>query len=143
MVVQVKEHDKWVTIGEGYDGRNYKVFTALAGVRCCEGIVPICEPRGLPDCPDTAYFDEGIKIDGNFIELISSHRSGSIEEKGYWLGDHSYSWLLLSEVLAYDWTSGDRTWKWENFLLWLSGYAQMARYVGGPASIRFIFGFDS
>ena len=60
-----------------YSDRNYTVFSVLADVRNDGNVTPIAKPRGLP-----------------------SDATGS----GDWeYGDHSRSWLLLSEVLAYDW----------------------------------------
>lgn len=74
---------------KGYNRRNYDVFGQLAdvrngrgfaGVKTGEGFVPISQPRGLPDgfVPPDPENDEG------------------------WLGDHSFSWLTLAELLAYD-----------------------------------------
>lgn len=66
--------------------RNYDAFAVMANVRngygfggCDTGdeLVPISPPRGLPH--DRAIQDEEV------------------------YGDHSYSWLLLSEILSYDW----------------------------------------
>jgi hypothetical protein len=65
-----------------YGNRNYVVFAVLAGVRNRQNIKPISEPRGLPDD-------------------LSEEARRSAER-----GDHSHSWLLLSEVRAYDWASG-------------------------------------
>lgn len=61
-----------------YHNRNYRLFTILAGVRSYEKFPVIAPPRGEPAdiSPDT--------------KAVS-----------WW--DHTPSWLLLSEVLAYDW----------------------------------------
>lgn len=69
--------------------RNYDSFAVLAdvrnggfaGVETGEPFVPISKPRGLPNDADTGIGDR---------------------EWAY--GDHSFSWLLLSEILGYDWT---------------------------------------
>lgn len=73
------------------DDRNYVAFAKLAGVRNGEGfggcdtgdcVVPIDEPRGIPN--DTSIIQNDLDY----------------EDKGnVWLGDHSYSWVLLSELL--------------------------------------------
>lgn len=66
---------------EPFGNRSYSVFAFLAGVRnydCCE---PICERRGLPyDCSDyvTEEYDRG--------------------------GWHSCSYLMLDELLDYDYS---------------------------------------
>lgn len=39
-----------------YRGRNYSLFSALAGVRNSVGIIPIVEPRGMPADPTTEVF---------------------------------------------------------------------------------------
>ena len=78
--------------------RNYNLFGILANVRngwgfagCDTGdrFKPISEPRGLPDDISTGL---------NRINMGLDRR----DDKSAWLGDHSFSWLLLSEVLAYD-----------------------------------------
>jgi hypothetical protein len=72
-----------------YDDRNYQLFAALADVRNGVGfagvltgnkVTPIAEPRGIPTdlSPELQkIWDEG--------------------------GDHTPTWLMLYEVLAYDW----------------------------------------
>lgn len=61
-----------------YRNRNYWVFAVLADVRNREGLKPIANPRG---CPDDA--------------------SLAVRHGNSW--DHTPSWLLVSELLAYDW----------------------------------------
>lgn len=80
--------DHWKCGGTGidespYHDRNYAVFAALANVRNDGNIKPISEPRGLPD--------------------DCTHGVG--EEDDFEHGDHSFTWLLLSEVLAYPWNA--------------------------------------
>ncbi len=83
--------------------RNYHTFAILADVRNGSGFAgvktgdqwtPISQPRGLPE--DRATFDSGENI--------------HYEDPSYvWLGDHSYSWLTLSELQAYDLSGNYRT----------------------------------
>jgi hypothetical protein len=94
------------------DGRNYRVFAMLAGVRngfgfagveTHEPLTPISEPRGLP---------EGVE-----------------ESDDIWFGDHSFSWLTLTEILAWD--------GWEKTLanrgvVEAEEYAAMKREGRGP-----------
>ena len=64
-----------------YDDRNYTVFAVLANVRNDGHVTPIDRARGLP--------------------ADAARRGG---EDGDWdYGDHSFSWLTLRELLAYDW----------------------------------------
>jgi hypothetical protein len=71
---------KWEIISPGwqpFDWRSYGMFGFLANVRNYSAVPSISEPRGLPD--DIA--DDG---DDNY------------------LGDHSFSWLSVAELLAFD-----------------------------------------
>jgi len=69
---------KWEAIDglAPFDWRSYGVFGFLANVRNYSAIPPLSEPRGLPD--DAHYGDEDD------------------------LGDHSFSWLSLDELLAFN-----------------------------------------
>lgn len=81
---------KWVDVPSNYEfGRHYQLFAVLAGVRNGRGfagvstgdpVVPIAEPRGLPE-----DFE---------VENGSDHA-------GVGMGDHTYSWLTGEEILAW------------------------------------------
>ena len=84
------------TTTKEYHERNYNLFAMLAGVRngsgfagcdTGDGFKPIDEPRGLPK--DTSIKDSGGDDDYDSPEYV-------------WLGDHSFSHVMLSEALAYD-----------------------------------------
>lgn len=73
-----------------YDGRNYDLFAILAdvrngsgfaGVKTGDGFSVISEPRGLP------------------VDMSDELR----EEAGRRL-EHTPTWLLVSEIMAFDWT---------------------------------------
>ena len=81
------------------DDRNYKVFAMLAGVRNGFGfagvethvpIVPISQPRGLPE-------HLGIK-ETDWETSPASKRYFSSSD----FGDHSFSWVTLSELINWD-----------------------------------------
>jgi hypothetical protein len=83
-----------------YGDRNYDAFAILAdvrngrgfaGIRTGAGFIPIAEPRGLPD-----DLSDGVR------RLLSEDRPE--DDNDIWMGDHSHSWLLASELIAYDWT---------------------------------------
>lgn len=113
------EFDEWHDEEEGpaqltvrygkhfYDGCSYDTFAILADVRngygfagvdTGDGFVPIAAPRGLPD-----DLSPQLKMEADrFL-------------------DHTPSWLLVSEIMAYDWTrvthkrgvvNGPQYWKW-------------------------------
>ena len=72
-------------ISDYFDGRNYNLFGILAGVRqgtWGDNIPPIAESRDIPE--DSPLFN-------------------STDYKDYYLGDHSYSFVTLRELLDYDW----------------------------------------
>jgi len=75
-----------------YDWRNYDAFAILADVRngsgfagckTGDGFVPISDQKGVP------------------TDMSNEVRSSAEHWRGY---GHSFSWLTLEELLAYDWT---------------------------------------
>lgn len=70
----------WHNAGDPRLGRDYELFAVLAGVRNDRGIIPIAEPRGLPDDTDSMFaaYAEAYDVDG-----------------------HSHSWLTLDEIRAF------------------------------------------
>lgn len=71
---------KWQVIPgfEPFDWRSYGMYGFLANVRNYSAVPPLAEPRGIPeDAPPD-------------------------DEEGIWLGDHSFSWLSLEELLAFN-----------------------------------------
>lgn len=66
-----------------YTTRNYEVFSVLSNTRNGRDIKPIDEPRGYPD---------------------DMHPVSKYLLDGYDFADHSFTWLSLEEVLAYDWS---------------------------------------
>lgn len=90
----------WYDGGLIENGRNYRVFAMLAGVRNGTGfagvkthkpILPIAEPRGIP---------AGVEVDEDAIVVRDEWRDNK-EIDRTWLGDHSHSWVTLKELI--DW----------------------------------------
>ena len=78
---------KWEVIPgiHPFDGRSYGMYGFLAGVRNYSAVTPIAEARGIPEDaprPNTSDEDE----------------FGGIHD----LGDHSFSWLSVAELRAFD-----------------------------------------
>lgn len=78
------------------DNRNYDAFAILANVRngsgfagvdTGDGFKVISEPKGLPN--DMSHALKSISED---------------EDSDFYLGDHSFSWLTLQELLDFDWS---------------------------------------
>lgn len=74
------EDEKEYECNELWGGRNYDVFTALAGVRNT-GVEMIDKPRGLPD---------------DVSEVIKKFAEEYAQD------GHSHSWLTAEELLKYD-----------------------------------------
>lgn len=120
--VQVKVRDEWSDseyVQVDFD-RNYALFAALADVRNYENLTPIFDARGLPD---------------------------GIDEDFDYLGDHSYTWFTLEELIKWDgWdqkVSGDdklRDWC-SQFLCWPE-YAE-SYFAYRLDETRLVVGFDS
>lgn len=108
--------DAWTVAPDVYwDNRHYRVFAVLAGVRngmgfagCKTGepVVPIAEPRGVPEDlvslgPNYAALDEEA---ADYYEQCDRLYEKAKETLGDFGGyDHTPSWLLLSEIEAYNW----------------------------------------
>jgi hypothetical protein len=111
-----------------YTDRNYALFSVLANVRNGGGIKPIDEPRGYPD---------------------DMHNVSKWLLDGWDFADHSYTWLLLDEVLGYDWkqkspyegepeTLADICSDFINNMKTLETYAK-----SDNDTVRLVFGFDN
>lgn len=97
---QARTTSGWEDIDSKYDwDRNYQLFAVLAGVRngvgfagipTGEAVVPISDPRGIP---------EDLRYDEDSIDWESDHDC-------FWLGDHSFSWLSGEEMLQWFETAG-------------------------------------
>ena len=93
--------------------RNYRMFTAMAGVRQAEGVTAVSEPRGLPsDC------------------------SEEIEQEFQEIGTHSESWLTPKEFKrAISAADGS--------IEYLALLAAMQSLGKHGCEVRLVFAFDS
>lgn len=145
LVGEPKSEWRWMLAPSGLDeyesaptyqwdiGRSYRLFAPLAGVRdySDEGVLPsLRHHRGLP--PDVGRV-EGIEIDG----------------ERYWLGDHSYTYFTLAEMLAdpvwgqYVSERGDEgTWR-ELSDWWFSDILPRLRALGTDDQVQLVLGFDN
>lgn len=115
-------HPEWLK------DRNYDVFailanvrngTGFAGIKTSSGFDPIDTPRGLPDdlsAEVVAHLKRlGQRVEGGEIiwerqddeEGEDIYEEMEKERDGYWsFGEHSFSWVALSEIVDYDWERG-------------------------------------
>lgn len=133
-----------------FDWRNYGLFGFLADVRNYSRVPPISETRGLPDDLSPELEDQ--------------------DDDAPWLGDHSFSWLSVAELLAFDYDqdfedrritkqTGPNSWdgaaladvgdgKHVTYREFLGeGYFEqleiLKTFGRNPSDVRIVFGFDS
>jgi hypothetical protein len=106
--------------------RDYSLFGALAGIR--SDTPPISPPRGLP--PDLSPEVTAICEPTN-PSCFETDRDDVL------ISDHSYSWLTLAELLAYDWRQlGHQS-------PFVTRVIPALMRLGRPDDVRIVFGFDS
>lgn len=127
-VVQMRHSDlpRWNDVACIDSGRNYRLFSALAGVRQGDDDEPmIAEPRGLPS--DFTMFGDEHPLD--------------YPKAMIWMGDHSFSWLTLDEIETWPgWTDERRANVGEQFFAWIRW---LRLKCGKGRSARIVFGFDN
>jgi hypothetical protein len=112
--------DKWAQefCKRWYTDRNYEAFAILANVRNGSGFAGcdtgdgfryIAAPRGLPsDLSDalrtpinrTAMEESGLDVSDIREE---TEKDVDSDDDGFWLGDHSFTYFTVDELLAFDW----------------------------------------
>lgn len=128
VVLQKSKKGIWKTISALEVGRNYSLFGILAGVRSVPDGGPISEPRGLPS--DLKYLHK----------LYADFSLEDVRLDGVWLGESSYSWLSLREILRYyakHWTNSDSRYALSCLL------DEITPHVKTRGKYRIVFGFDS
>lgn len=142
--VEKKDGDKWVSADKWtpsrwdgslevkhedsfYDDRNYILFSVLADVRNFRDtrINPISEPRGVPD-----------------------DATQEVRDAVFFYGDHSHSWLLVSEIEAYDWNqdiedNGSSFNIKDRCMKFLEETLSRMKALGDSDKVRCVFGFDN
>jgi len=152
-VFQAKIDDAWVDIHVPCwdEPRSYALFGWLAGVRGDE--TPIAEPRGLP--ADFICDGHGYHPDQGMVSLYSSHHRiyswGREESHGpkasmhphlepldrlKYMGDHSFSWLTLSEINAKAMTQPE-------CCGWFVAMTRSVAKAYDGIEVRMVMGFDS
>lgn len=122
-VLQKRKKGVWENVAGLDIPRYYELFEILAGVKG-DAKHSISIPRGFP--ADMKY--------------LESHDIKEIA--GLWMGEHSFSWLRLREILKYyakHWTNEDKRLPLEFLLRIISDYVN----GNGKGVYRIVFGFDS
>jgi len=85
-----------------FDRRSYRLFALLADVRNNAGIIPISEPKGLPD--DSEYLNT--KLDKPYDMSFGYGETNKCytvkDEINYDVNYHSETFLTLAELLNFD-----------------------------------------
>lgn len=129
----------------GWKERNYALFSILANVRNYDDdkLTPIGEMR---DCPPDSLAASRCRVPGAYAEDFYLPPLGA----KMWLGDHSHTWVSLSELNVYPWDGAMyagmplvfRVGCFRScFLPALNEYAR--RYELAFNNIRLVMGFDS
>lgn len=139
IIVQVLKDGVWSTLD--YDPefyRSYNLFGFLANVRNMSQSPVISEPRGMP---------EDVEVEENDDWCM-----GYLKDGETWMGEHSYSWLLASELVNYDYSQTftdmrDHRKPVVTLKEFLGGYInefhRLAGLADNPEHVRMVFGFDS
>jgi hypothetical protein len=107
-IFQKKTEDGWEDISSTFDqNRHYFLFAWLANVRngygfagvpIFEPLTPISPPRGLPS--DFEIESGSHSVTDEFVLPPFYRRyADEVIEEGYWMGDHSFSWLTDDDIL--------------------------------------------
>lgn len=129
-VLQVKKRAKWETVATDiFTGRNYALFSVLAGVR--GGEEPIATPRGYP---------AGFEVMDDDCHRVTD-AGGFIDS--YWMGDHSHSWLTVAEIVKCDFDDPEE--EYTKCLGYIVAKAMIVAYENALEleEVRIVFGFDS
>lgn len=140
-IAQVHKQGKWETAEAEIagDDRDYRTFAILADVRNGSGITPLSQPRGLPD---------DVSVDGDHMLAPHNPELKGLEdferEAGRWMGDHSHSWFLLSELKSVarpkeilEWMS----WSLPKIVKELERIREENKVT--DSEVRYVFGFDN
>ena len=101
-VLAMKNTDgKWLASSmPAYDSRNYRVFAILANVRNGYGFAGTYTHKPLVPIQDRRPWPDGFSTKDGHIKLLKEYSS---IELSVWMGDHSFGYVTIAELLAYDW----------------------------------------
>lgn len=149
-VTQARKGEKWETIAEGYGERNYPAFAIMADVRNHDsGFIPIDEPRDFPeDFSEDPEMERFHLFPAGVDHRYSKYASAGEDPRSFWMGDHSFSWLLARELCDPTWRgfmADGQTYEQAvgvHFIKWLAQLEVLMSEFGRD-NVRVVFGFDS
>jgi hypothetical protein len=98
-----KPVDGFPVAPDAFTNRNYDLFAVLADVRNGVGFAGVETGEGWPSIAP----ERGLPV--GFDKKAVLPNPAYIEEGSRWLGDHSFTWVGLDELKAFDW-DGTETW---------------------------------
>ena len=155
-VLQKREPNtnEWTTfapIERFFDGRSYKLFGILAGVRD-QDVEVISDQRGFPEGFECTYSNEHSHKPWPAYYPTSQ---GLLPLDAYivretWMGEHNFGWVTFREFLDYNWNQEAEDHEGNLCHLgvmfsWLHKdvYKICSDEKAHPSGIRMVFGFDS
>ncbi len=124
--------------------RDYNLFAFLADVRNGRGFAGVFTHERITPC----FSGRGIPDDCSYVEPINDEDENRIGGSYSWLGEHSFTWATLTELLNAPWgvrfNTGYDTWTIENceFRRWCDEVL-VPLSDGDTDNIRVVMGFDS
>lgn len=134
-IVQTRNSDgSWSTVpSQFYDDRSYGLFALLADVRNYSEVPTIHKRRGLPD------------------DIVNQLENDD-EIDGVWLGDHSFTWYTLDELLDFNYKQrfvdkrefGNPDCAIEDIIPdYYFSILEELKKLGDPKNTRIVMGFDN
>lgn len=116
-----------LTGGDVYDGRDYRLFAILAGVRNYGGEEPLFEPRGIPGDASPEFRRLCEQWDGD------AHSTG-------WLDLEDITALIVANApLAHEGGENPMSWFYQQAVVLMQRIAAKQ----GPKNVRVVFFFDN
>ena len=127
---------QWYCYGSPDLSRNYALFGKMAGVRCPANIMPIAEPRGLPDdCSVVVrWASDDYGEDGHSHSYLTASEIAELED--WWREKYKDAPGMRAHFPEIEWgyLNGN---SWGGFMRWPS------EAPDGLMDVRFVFWFDN
>ena len=123
----IDDHPEIAVMPREFRNRNYMVFGTLANVRV--------------ETPNAIAPDRGFPSDATRREHEPDDYDDEATPGRHWLGDHSFTWIGLDELKAFD-TAGDKTpFRWIHN--WFETVIPALDKIAAGRPLRLLIGFDN